>query len=175
MRFLFKWHLLQDGGICEQKWCSESFDSCWPHLSDLVKLLNHQVSGAHEGPVPLCPDPELPVAEDNKSKWDSQWTSPSSKVGVVTMTGEHEARQHHHHPFVFLSREASNVQVGSNTVRKLEVNEVLDALGEAAREPKSGLVRARMPSCDRRPLKSCDPRGVRMFGANGTMSCSPSR
>ena len=26
-----------------------------------VELLNHQVSGAHEGPVPLCPDAELPA------------------------------------------------------------------------------------------------------------------
>jgi len=42
-------------------------------------------------------------------------------VQVVTMTAEHE--------------------VGSKTVRKLEVNEVLDALGEASAEPKSGLVR----------------------------------
>ena len=52
-----------------------------------------------------------------------QMASPGAKVQVVTMTEGHE--------------------VGSNTLRKLEVNEVLTALGEARRDAQGGLIRVR--------------------------------
>ncbi|CAE7342835.1 epi-1, partial [Symbiodinium sp. CCMP2456] len=63
-------------------------------------------------------------------------------VAVVTMTSERE--------------------VGSTTVRKLEVNEVLEALGVARREPQSGLVRVECKAKD-------DARGfVTVAGSGGT-------
>eukprot|EP00439_Symbiodinium_sp_Y106_P004155 s3666_g1.t1 len=63
-------------------------------------------------------------------------------VAVVTMTSERE--------------------VGSTTVRKLEVNEVLEALGVARREPQSGLVRVECKAKD-------DAQGfVTVAGSGGT-------
>ncbi|CAE7190735.1 Man1a1 [Symbiodinium necroappetens] len=63
-------------------------------------------------------------------------------VQVVTMTSERE--------------------VGSTTVRKLEVNEVLEALGVARREPQSGLVRVECKAKD-------DAQGfVTVAGSGGT-------
>lgn len=93
-----------------------------PDLGDLFGATEEDAQVLAAGLVRM--DPEEASKEDGgicEKKFLEHMKLRYLCVAVVTMTAEHE--------------------VGSQTVRKLEVNEVLEALGRATREPKSGLER----------------------------------
>lgn len=114
-----------EGGHIIPKGITDALKSLQPELPDLADLLGATEEDAQMLAAGLARmDPEEAAKEDggiSEQKFIEHMKVRYLCVDVVTMTAEHE--------------------VGSSTVRKLEVNEVLDALGEATREPKNGLER----------------------------------
>lgn len=114
-----------EGGHIIPKGITDALKSLQPELPDLADLLGATEEDAQMLAAGLARmDPEEAAKEDggiSEQKFIEHMKLRYLCVAVVTVTSE--------------------LEVGSNTVRKLEVNEVLDALGEATRESKSGLER----------------------------------
>lgn len=114
-----------EGGHIIPKGITDALKSLQPELPDLADLLGATEEDAQMLAAGLARmDPEEAAKEDggiSEQKFIEHMKVRYLCVAVVTVTSE--------------------LEVGSNTVRKLEVNEVLDALGEATRESKSGLER----------------------------------